>query len=228
LSYADSYQAFQRVPPQESQGAKKGSLWRLTPAALRDGVISTTRYRKETKHKTPRRAVPALKRQLSGAKGGQATRNAQRRQQMLREARSVPNMHARNRAGHGLMHYHSPNVYNSHAGYTTNHQQQHFMPVPEQPASPYFFETGDTILPTPQSAPLTPPQMHVMYEAAAKPAMPGFNFGHVDFIANALVGHDDKYTPDTPSMGTEASFMSEEEMQSLHASQEPTTFLVEG
>lgn len=72
------YQAFQRVTDRSSS-SKKGSLWRLTDDALRDGVISTTRYRKDPKRKPERRAVPALNRQASGAKGGRATRDASRR-----------------------------------------------------------------------------------------------------------------------------------------------------
>jgi hypothetical protein len=101
--------------------------------------------------------------------------------------------------------------------------------MPEhQPASPYFFEMGNTVSPTPRSAPLTPPQLHVMYDAAPKPPMPEFNFGHMDFSNNALVGHEENFTPDTPSLATEASFMSEDGgMQSLHASREPTSFPTE-
>lgn len=59
-----------------STASKKGSLWRVTQSALRDGVISTTRYRKDPKKKPERRSSPALKRQISGAKGGKATRDA--------------------------------------------------------------------------------------------------------------------------------------------------------
>ena len=69
-------QAFERVAANAVHGPKKGSLWRLTRQALQDGVISTTRYRKDPKRKPERRSSPALKRQISGSKGGQATRVA--------------------------------------------------------------------------------------------------------------------------------------------------------
>lgn len=69
-------QAFERVTASSAHGPKKGSLWRLTNHALREGVISTTRFRKDPKRKPERRSSPALKRQISGAKGGQATRAA--------------------------------------------------------------------------------------------------------------------------------------------------------
>lgn len=79
-----SLQAFQRVTDRTS-ASKKGSLWRLTEEALRDGVISTTRYRKDPKRKPERRAVPALNRQASGAKGGRATRDASRMRQQQQQ-----------------------------------------------------------------------------------------------------------------------------------------------
>lgn len=50
-------------------------MWRLTPDAALNGVLSTTRYRKETKRKsTNHNRTPAKQRQDAGAKGGQATR----------------------------------------------------------------------------------------------------------------------------------------------------------
>ncbi|TKA25460.1 hypothetical protein B0A50_06327 [Salinomyces thailandicus] len=174
--------AFERVPPNQTHGVKKGSLWRLTPSALNNGVISTTRYRKDPKRKPERRASPALKRQLSGAKGGQATRNATRRQQALREARSHPNLFARHRHLH-----HSPDIHNlspvpfrsSHPNtpqpfiplqsnfqdhQKANYQDHQNQPQPHQhqpaPSSPYFLDLSPThptsLTPTTTSAPRTP------------------------------------------------------------------------
>ena len=221
-------QAFERVTPRDTQGVKKGSLWRLTPAALRDGVISTTRYRKDPKHKPMKRATPALKRQISGAKGGQATRNAQRRQQQLREARSHPNLSSRQR--HNLRHPqpYSPGV-SSPLQFFGHHQapQHPFMPTPP---SPYFVDVDNDLSPMPRSAPLTPPRVHMMYDTQPKPMLSDFNFGHIDFTNGGIIGgeHDD-FTPDTPSLASEASYMSEDGMQSLmshNASREATSFPV--
>ncbi|CZT22227.1 uncharacterized protein RCC_08096 [Ramularia collo-cygni] len=81
--------AFQRVPPSPTS-PKKGSLWRLTDEALRMGVISTTRYRKDPKRKSDRRSTtPALNRQASGARGGRATRDATRLRQQHRNGGST-------------------------------------------------------------------------------------------------------------------------------------------
>lgn len=92
LTY-DLFKAFQRVPHSTATSSthlpKKGSLWHLTDEALRTGVISTTRYRKDPKRKLDtRRAAPALNRQTSGAKGGRATRDATRARQRERERRA--------------------------------------------------------------------------------------------------------------------------------------------
>ncbi|KAL8637862.1 MAG: hypothetical protein Q9228_004914 [Teloschistes exilis] len=70
-------QGFRKVdqePPIDD--AKRGFIWVLEPSAERDGVKSTTRYRKTG---TNKRAVktrhPAPERQRSGARGGKAARN---------------------------------------------------------------------------------------------------------------------------------------------------------
>nr|OQO24071.1 hypothetical protein B0A51_09624 [Rachicladosporium sp. CCFEE 5018] len=82
--------AFERVsasslqsPSASATAPKRGSLWRLTAHALAEGVISTTRYRKNPKRKPERRSIPAPKRQQSGAKGGQATREASARRRAM-------------------------------------------------------------------------------------------------------------------------------------------------
>jgi len=81
--YADTTQAFERVPPPNQEaGTKKTSYWRLTKHAVEHGISSTTRYRKDSKRKTQRNPNPAPIRVQAGAKGGQATRRSVRRQQM--------------------------------------------------------------------------------------------------------------------------------------------------
>lgn len=62
-------------------------MWRLTPAALREGVKSTTRYRSKAPNKRSQRTQPQPQRQASGAKGGHAARRAAtlRRSQRARE-----------------------------------------------------------------------------------------------------------------------------------------------
>jgi len=52
-------------------------VWVLTELAIKNGVQSTTRYRKTgSAKKTNLNRVPAVQRQRSGAKGGQAARRA--------------------------------------------------------------------------------------------------------------------------------------------------------
>ncbi|KAK3110276.1 hypothetical protein LTR53_015601 [Teratosphaeriaceae sp. CCFEE 6253] len=215
--------AFERVPPRETQGVNKGSLWRLTPAALRDGVISTTRYRKDPKHKPLKRATPALKRQISGAKGGQATRDAQRRQQQLREARSYPNLSARQRHNLRQPPRHSPTMM-SPMPFFGHHAPPHpFLPTPQSP----YFDVEEQISPMPRSAPLTPPRAQMLFDLHSKSIMTDFSFGHIDFTNGGIIGEHDDFTPDTPSLATEASYMSDDGMQSLmshNASREPTSF----
>jgi hypothetical protein len=63
-------------------------MWRLTEAALVEGVKSTTRYRSKAPNKRSHRTQPQPQRQASGAKGGHAARRAAnlRRSQRAREA----------------------------------------------------------------------------------------------------------------------------------------------
>lgn len=66
-------------------------MWRLTPAAIREGVKSTTRYRSKAPNKrSSGRTQPLPQRQASGAKGGHAARRSAhlRRSQRAREAMS--------------------------------------------------------------------------------------------------------------------------------------------
>jgi hypothetical protein len=116
------HQGFEKVPSYPGQGAKKGGagLWRLTAHAVLHGVLSTTRYRKASKRKVNRRTGrPAPKRQASGRKGGQATRDASVRNRMqqarLRQATSAPNQHLGYRQYNRDSHYGSPYSYASSA-----------------------------------------------------------------------------------------------------------------
>lgn len=75
-------QAFEndKNDPAANRGARKAnSMWVLTEHAIKNGVQSTTRYRKNhSSKKGAANKVPALKRQRSGARGGRATRRAAR------------------------------------------------------------------------------------------------------------------------------------------------------
>ncbi|KAI9781006.1 MAG: hypothetical protein M1816_002603 [Peltula sp. TS41687] len=68
--------AFKKVEQDPASGdSKKGFVWVLEPSALSEGVKSTTRYRKPGPvKKSGRSDSPALQRQVSGRKGGQASR----------------------------------------------------------------------------------------------------------------------------------------------------------
>ncbi|KAH6639140.1 hypothetical protein C7974DRAFT_449069 [Boeremia exigua] len=74
--------AFEKVDS-PAEATTKGFMWRLTPASLREGVKSTTRYRSKAPHKRTTHRTPLPQRQASGAKGGQASR----RSTTLRRAR---------------------------------------------------------------------------------------------------------------------------------------------
>lgn len=71
-------QAFKKVErPQATDESKKGFIWILEPAAILDGVKSTTRYRKLSSNKKSIKAECLIpQRQRSGAKGGKAARKA--------------------------------------------------------------------------------------------------------------------------------------------------------
>lgn len=72
------FQAFEGVKDASSPGEpsrKSGNAWILTEKARREGVQSTTRYRKHGIHKKAAKSEhPAPQRQRSGAKGGRAAK----------------------------------------------------------------------------------------------------------------------------------------------------------
>lgn len=78
----DQTKAFEndKNDPAASRGARKAnSVWVLTEHAIKHGVQSTTRYRKNNSSKKGAvNRTPAVKRQRSGARGGRATRRAAR------------------------------------------------------------------------------------------------------------------------------------------------------
>ncbi|KAL1651079.1 hypothetical protein SLS61_005597 [Didymella pomorum] len=79
--------AFEKVDS-PSDATIKGFMWRLTEAALVEGVKSTTRYRSKAPNKRSHHTQPQPQRQASGAKGGHAARRTAnlRRSQRAREA----------------------------------------------------------------------------------------------------------------------------------------------
>jgi hypothetical protein len=65
------------APNSRGQAKKANSVWVLTENAIKDGVQSTTRYRKTgSGKKTHTSRAPAPLRQRSGARGGRAARRA--------------------------------------------------------------------------------------------------------------------------------------------------------
>lgn len=98
-------------------------MWRLTEAALIEGVKSTTRYRSKAPNKRSHRTQPQPQRQASGAKGGHAARRAAnlRRSQRAREAgmyhRPTPSSDPYSNDGYASEWednaFHTPSVYSS-------------------------------------------------------------------------------------------------------------------
>nr|POE62958.1 forkhead protein sep1 [Quercus suber] len=66
--------AFMRIGHRPYSRETAKTSWKLTDKAIREGIQSTTRYRKTPKQTKPREGAPAVQRQQSGAKGGQATK----------------------------------------------------------------------------------------------------------------------------------------------------------
>ncbi|KAB2579334.1 Forkhead box protein O [Lasiodiplodia theobromae] len=85
--------AFQKVEQPVGEDSKKANMWRLTDEAIREGVKSTTRYRKkEQQRRTARHAHnphhrPSAQRQAAGAKGGDATKRSSEKRQVQQRQR---------------------------------------------------------------------------------------------------------------------------------------------
>ncbi|KAF3039694.1 hypothetical protein E8E12_002427 [Didymella heteroderae] len=98
--------AFEKVDS-PTDATTKGFMWRLTEAALIEGVKSTTRYRSKAPNKRSHRTQPQPQRQASGAKGGHAARRAAnlRRSQRARETvmyhRPIPSSDPYSNVGYG-------------------------------------------------------------------------------------------------------------------------------
>lgn len=199
------------MPQFQIDGIKKSSLWRLTPRALSKGIISTTRYRKDPKHKAVFLSSPILKRQVSGTRGGQVVKNATRRQQTLRAAGPVPPLSV------GHVHLNSERKFDLDflGGPPTPlyaRPQQH-MQSPLSPLNPYLLDhdNGHTI---PISTTHTPQQLQNTYDVQSKETLSNFNSGNIGFANGGVFGNHDDFAPDTPSLATEASFISEEGIHS--------------
>ena len=212
---------------------KKGSLWRLTESALHRGVISTTRYRKDPKRKPDRRSSPALKRQLSGAKGGQATRTASQHRRAM-QARSNALHQSIGGAQRRQPHPGFFGAPTSMPGSSRPSPQVGFMPrlAPPQPPSSYFLPIVDdepfafTSQPgfahSQTPSPHTPPQVPVVYDnSASKDFLAEFELGHISHEDRRLFGNDDVDfgAPDTPY--SDGSFFTDEAASLGRASCEP-------
>ena len=238
---ANSYmQAFERVAASAIHGPKKGSLWRLTRQALQDGVISTTRYRKDPKRKPERRSSPALKRQISGAKGGQATRAASaHKRAMQARALGTTNISGFERHRRALRQQEPvfltptsmPNSNRATAspqsGWIPHGLPSHLPHTTSLPASPYFVQSVENDSfpmgpPQSMSNPHTPPEIHIGYSAPPKASptttfdspsrgfLNEFELAYHDQAMGSLFGNHDDFGPNTPSLGTEMSFTADE------------------
>ena len=98
--------------------------------------------------------------------------------------------------------------------------------TPLSPASPHHLGVeGDNMLsPMPYT---TPQQLALGYGEEAKPIIPNFGYQQFDPSSILLFRTEDEVVPTTPSMGTEASFMTDDcvpELLSRDMSRETTTF----
>lgn len=81
-------------------GKKSVNYWRLTEEAIKSGVQSTTRYRKQGNHKKSMKSEhPAPQRQRSGAKGGRAAKIAARMRRAKQEEQRSERYHHRRSGG---------------------------------------------------------------------------------------------------------------------------------
>ncbi|OJD40494.1 forkhead domain-containing protein [Diplodia corticola] len=86
--------AFQKVEQPAGEDSKKTNMWCLTSEAIREGVKSTTRYRKKEQHKRGSKHShnpnhrPSAQRQAAGARGGDATKRSTERRQVQQRQQS--------------------------------------------------------------------------------------------------------------------------------------------
>ncbi|EKD18127.1 forkhead domain-containing protein [Drepanopeziza brunnea f. sp. 'multigermtubi' MB_m1] len=87
LSMNAAFKKTERKTPDND--SKKSTEWVLEEFAIRDGVQSTTRYRKGTSSKkSSRNETPSLARVVSGRRGGISTKQAKQQQQQQRQQRA--------------------------------------------------------------------------------------------------------------------------------------------
>ncbi|KAH9862730.1 hypothetical protein J1614_010823 [Plenodomus biglobosus] len=142
--------AFEKVD-QPGEESRKGFMWRLSAAAIREGVKSTTRYRSKAPNKRSQRShLPQPQRQASGSKGGQAARRSVRmrrsnRMQMQQQYRSNPNANRSVPAAFDPMYSHSQaplqslgaqGSYTPDASYTSSSDDLDFSYTPSHKTTP--------------------------------------------------------------------------------------------
>ncbi|KAL0256314.1 hypothetical protein SLS55_008707 [Diplodia seriata] len=86
--------AFQKVEQPAGEDSKKSNMWCLTGEAIREGVKSTTRYRKKEQQKRGSKNShnpnhrPSAQRQAAGARGGDATKRSTEKRQVQQRQQS--------------------------------------------------------------------------------------------------------------------------------------------
>lgn len=102
----DIQQAFEndKNDPIANRGSRKAnSVWVLTEEAIKHGVQSTTRFRKNnSSKKSASNKVPALQRQRSGARGGRAAKRAAQLKRTVESVEKVESDWAELQASHSF------------------------------------------------------------------------------------------------------------------------------
>ena len=212
-----------KVPSSADHGGKKGGagLWRLTDDALERGrAISTTRYRKASKHKQERRiGGPAPKRQDAGSKGGKATRDAGRHNRQMSQRTKFAHATSAPRQHHSDQYYYNnrlmdPSILTSTPsapamkstrmlGAPLPSFLQHDRPSPLSPLPMQFQRL------TPMS-PLMSPSMplHMMVDHPVSPASAQWEFADIDPTNGGIIANYDlerRYPGSTPGLTSDSS-----------------------
>jgi hypothetical protein len=167
--HTDTLKAFEKVDL-PADATTKGFMWRLTPAALREGVKSTTRYRSKAKRSSSR-SQPLPQRQASGAKGGNASRRAasNRRAQRARElSRHGPTSGAPHSGPHNgySSDFREETPYSSPSSYPSRSDT----PYSHMSYSPYDMPDDDASF-----SPMPGMASHLLSSAPVTPAFAGAN-----------------------------------------------------
>lgn len=186
----------------------------MTDDALTRGVISTTRYRKETKRKHEHRiGGPAPKRQNAGSKGGQATRDSSRRNRQIYQRSKFNQATSAPAQRNPHQYYHDNRLATPLALASTAsspamdsismldtplaHQFQHdrFSSVPPVPMQFQYF----TSMP-----PSTP--MHMMTGSPVFPAIRDWEFADIDPTNGERIADPERWYPgSTPGLTSDSS-----------------------